>query len=239
MGGDGVVAALTACDRGRRRRHPGRKRRRCRRRGSGRSRRGRRRSDHSRQEGHRRAGLGPADFKVEIAGKPREIVSVELVDYGRRRTVPAADAAPAELEISTNDPKDNGRVILLLVDQGSLRTESRTVINAAREWVMSLGPKDLVGPMTFPLPGPRLEFTKDHAKLADMLTRVTGLGTPPLPFNNRNISIWEAFRIEAGDSYIRGDVITRECRADVQLCPGEIDMQSKTMAMTPSPSSSR
>ncbi len=175
-------------------------------------------------------GLGPADFRVEIGGKLREVVSVDMVDYATPSAPAAADAPPAELEITTNEPKDNGRVILLLVDQGSLRTESRAVINAAREWVMSLGPKDLVGLMTFPLPGPRLEFTKDHAKLADMLTRVTGIGTPPLPFHNRNVSIWEAFRIEAGDSYIRSDVVARECRGE-PLCAPEVDMQAKTMAM--------
>lgn len=175
-------------------------------------------------------GLAPADFKVEIAGKPREVVSVDMVDYTTPAAPAGAEAPPAELEISTNEPKDNGRVILLLVDQASLRTESRTVVNAAREWVMSLGPKDLVGLMTFPLPGPHLEFTKDHAKLADMLTRVTGIGTPPLPFNNRNVSIWEAFRIEGGDSYIRNDVVARECRGE-PLCAPEVDMQAKTMAM--------
>ena len=172
-------------------------------------------------------GLTPADFKVEVAGKPREIVSAELVEYAP----PSAgdDTTAPDTEITTNQPKEAGRVILLIVDQGGLGSDTRGVIASAGRWVQSLGAKDLVGLMTFPAPGPSVDFTIDHGKVAEALTRVVGVGNPAPPFQQYNISIWEAIRIESQDQFVRSDVIGRECRANAPLCPTEIEMQTKTM----------
>ena len=63
-------------------------------------------------------GLAAADFKVEIGGKPREIVSVDLVEYAPPST--EAETAAGDPEITTNEPKENGRVVLLVIDQASL-----------------------------------------------------------------------------------------------------------------------
>ena len=49
------------------------------------------------------------------------------------------------------------------------------------------------------------------------------------PFQQYNISIWEAIRMDAQDLFVRSDVIGRECRANQPLCPTEVDMQVKTM----------
>src|SRR5688500_6539996 len=78
-------------------------------------------------------GLGLADFKVEIGGKPREIVSVDLVEYAPPSS--EAETAAGDLEITTNDPKEVGRVILLVIDQASLASDARTVIESAQKWV--------------------------------------------------------------------------------------------------------
>ncbi len=174
-------------------------------------------------------GLGQADFKVEIGGKPRDVVSVDLVEYAP----PSTDAATvtADPEITTNEPKDIGRVVLLIIDRGSLGTDTKSVIDSARKWVLSMPPKDLIGLLTFPAPGPTVDFTTDHAKVADALTRVSGVATEMPPFQQYNISIWEAIRMEALDLFVRGDVIGRECRGTQPLCPTEIDMQVKTMLL--------
>ena len=113
------------------------------------------------------SGLGPADFKVEIGGKPREIVSVDLVEYAP----PSTDAATAagDSEITTNEPKENGRVVLLVIDQASLASDARAVIESAQKWVRSMPAKDLIGLLTFPAPGPSVDFTADHAKVAEAL----------------------------------------------------------------------
>lgn len=172
-------------------------------------------------------GLGPADFKVEIGGKAREIVSVEFVDFGR--AVPEAEPV-ADAEITTNTPAEVGRQILLIVDQASLRSEAAGVIEAAKRWVLSLGRRDRVGLITYPATGPRIDPTTDHARVADMVTRLTSSGTAPRPFDRKNVSLWEAFRINEVDSYVRADVIARECRGE-PLCADDIDMQAKTIAM--------
>jgi VWFA-related protein len=173
-------------------------------------------------------GLGPTDFTAEVGGTSREIVSAELVEYA----APMADAPPGDVEITTNEPLDAGRTVVMLVDQASLRPEARYVLAAARRWVLSLGPKDRVALLTFPLTGPRVDFTTDHAKVADVLARIVGSGPPPPPFMNRNVSLWEAMRIAEGDTFIRDQVIARECGPPGRMeigCPGQIDMQSKSV----------
>ena len=95
--------------------------------------------------------LGPADFKVEIGGKPRDVVSADLVEYAP----PSSDAstAAADPEITTNEPKENGRIVLLIIDQASLASDARAVIDSARRWVLSMPAKDLIGLLTFPVAG--------------------------------------------------------------------------------------
>jgi len=172
-------------------------------------------------------GLGAADFKVEIGGKPREIVSAELVQYSPPST--DAETAASDPEITTNEPKENGRVILLVIDQGGLGSDTKSVMDSARKWALSLGRKDLLGLITFPAPGPSVDFTADHNKVADALSKVVGTGTQMPPFQQYNISIWEAIRMDAQDQFVRNDVVGRECRGNQPLCPTEIDMQVRTM----------
>jgi VWFA-related protein len=175
--------------------------------------------------------LGPADFKVEISGKPREVLSADLVEYAPPSAPESAKAPPPDLDITTNEPKENGRVILLVIDQASLGSETRAVIDSAKKWALALGGKDLLGLMTFPAPGPSVDFTADHSKVAEALSKVVGIGVQAPPFQQYNISIWEAIRMEAQDLFVRGDVLGRECRANQPLCPTEVDMQVKTMVL--------
>ena len=60
-------------------------------------------------------GLGPEDFTAEIGGKPRTVVSAELVDYAN---VKPGEAQP-ELDITTNQEELTGRRILIVVGTGS------------------------------------------------------------------------------------------------------------------------
>lgn len=181
--------------------------------------------------------LGAADFKVEVDGKPREIVSAELVEYEKRQPAatsgaPAAAAVPpADAEITTNAPTDRGRLVILIVDQESLTSESRPVLDAAQRWVLALGPQDRVGLITFPNVGPRVDLSTDHAKVAEALTHVTGTSPVAPTMQRRNISIWEAVRMEEGDTFTRNEVVQRECRGGDPVCPPDVDMQAKTMVL--------
>ena len=173
------------------------------------------------------SGLGPADFKVEIGGKPREIVSVDLVEYAP----PSTDAATAagDPEITTNEPKENGRVILLVIDQASLASDARTVIESAQKWVRSMPPKDLIGLLTFPAPGPSVDFTADHAKVAEALARWSASARRRRPSSNTTSASGRRSAWTTQDLFVRNDVIGRECRANQPLCPTEVEMQVKTM----------
>lgn len=172
-------------------------------------------------------GLGSADFTAEVGGKRREVVSADLVEYA----VPSADAPPDadELDITTNEPVESGRTILLLVDQASLRPEARGIIEAARRWVVSLGPKDKVALIGFPRGAARLDLTADHARIAAGLDAMVGSAPRPQPFSARNVSVWEAIRIEDGDTFTRNEVIARECRGIDPACERELDMQAKSV----------
>lgn len=169
-------------------------------------------------------GLGPSDFSVEIDGRRRDVVSADLVEY-------AEGASAADVEITTNEPIERGRIVAILVDQSSLRSESRPVIEAARRWIMALGPRDRVGLMTFPQGGPLVEFTTDHAHVADVLGKVTGTTAPLAPFSNRNVSIWEAVRMVEQDTVVTAQVLQRECRDGDPLCAQQVNMKAKAMVL--------
>jgi VWFA-related protein len=172
-------------------------------------------------------GLGPADFTAEVGGTPREVVSADLVEY----TPPSPDAAGGgDYEISTNDPIESGRVVMLLVDQSGLGGQSRPVLEAAQRWVRSLGPKDRVGLVVFPRGGARVEFTTDHGRVAEELGRVVGSDVPPPPFSYYNVSIWEATRIAAEDDFVTREVVARECKgAGDPYCPRNVEIRARTM----------
>jgi VWFA-related protein len=171
-------------------------------------------------------GLEPGDFTVEVGGKPREIVSTALVEF----EAPSKDAPPADVEITTNEPINAGRIVLLMVDQNSLRSENRGVLDAAQRWIQSLGAKDRVGLITFPQSGPRVDFTTDHVKVADVLAKVVGSPPPPIP-GFRNIGQWEAVRIYEEDNFTYQQVVARECRGGDPICPPDIRDQSRQMVI--------
>ena len=65
------------------------------------------------------SGLTAADFKVEIGGKAREVLSAELFEY-EKAGEETREARPRETEITTNEPVEQGRQILVIVDQSSI-----------------------------------------------------------------------------------------------------------------------
>lgn len=154
-------------------------------------------------------GLTPADFVVEIDGRPRKVVSAELVSFGAR------DAAVGVEDegVTTNAPADAGRSILIAVDQETLPLGARGLTESARRWVGTLPPGDRVGLVSLPPPGPRVEFTMRHQRVIDALGRVTFAaqdGASPV-LNGPAVSLWEAMRIGEGDERTLAEVLSREC----------------------------
>ena len=80
--------------------------------------------------------LAPPTSRWRFGGKPRDIVSADLVEYAP----PSSDASTAatDPEITTNEPRENGRIVLLIIDQASLASDARAVIASAQNWVRSM-----------------------------------------------------------------------------------------------------
>lgn len=175
-------------------------------------------------------GLGPADFKVEIGGKPREIVSAELVEY--EKTAGAGAAPRVDPDISTNVQTSSARHILIVVDQQSMASETRGGFDTLTRWIATLGAADRVGLVVLPAPGPRVEFTTDRTAISAALGKVVPrAGATTIPFSQRNISLWESLRIHDQDSMVRDQVVARECTVNDFICPQQVDTQADTVAL--------
>jgi VWFA-related protein len=118
--------------------------------------------------------LGVRDFRVKIDGKDRDVVSAELVRVDRDAPEPAPPASTTSL-ITTNAPATGGRLVAIGVDQTLIVPGSiHTLLGAASRFVDGLAPRDHVALVTFPEPGPRVDFTTDRTRLRDALTLVVG-----------------------------------------------------------------
>jgi VWFA-related protein len=167
-------------------------------------------------------GLTPQDFRIEIGGKAREVVSADLIEH----RPPAAGAR--DFDLTSNDLAGLGRTILLLVDQTSLRSESRAVLNRAERWLSTLSPTDRVAFVALPLSANTVDFTTDHAQVRKALGSAVVAPDARAPIVTiRNISVYEGLRIYNGDLFVRNEVIARECRGEERTCPTEIEMASR------------
>jgi VWFA-related protein len=117
-------------------------------------------------------GLGPEDFRVEVDGKPRRVLTV---DYMGRDLEPLAAQSARPAHFSSNEDAPWGRLVLLLVDRGSIgRGGGREVLKAAERFLGTLAPADRVGLAFAPGPGRVLEFTADIDLVRQGLRGVVG-----------------------------------------------------------------
>ena len=178
--------------------------------------------------------LGAADFQVEIDGQRRQVSTVEYVrSVDPLRTIGAPHKVVVSDEtFSSSNAKGapRGRLIVLLVDQGNIRTgAARAAMNSARKFVDTLTPEDRVAVMAVPGPGELVDFTTNHDKVRESLLRIVGTADPPK--SRFNISITEAMAINLrGDPQMAIAVILRECGAqaavDLDDCEREVDQDS-------------
>lgn len=171
-------------------------------------------------------GLGPGDFKVEISGKAREVVTADLIEH--RPPV----GGIRDFDLTSNDLAGLGRSILLLVDQTSLRSESRAVLSRAERWLSTLSASDRVAFATLPMGAGSVDFTTDHAQVRRALGSVTvAPDARSTIVTVRNVSVWEGLSISNGNLFVRNEVIARECRGDERMCPQEIEMAARDIWM--------
>ncbi len=180
--------------------------------------------------------LSAKDFLVEVDGNPRQVATSEYVrsvDPMRIVGAPRKVAAkPDETFFSSNAKgAPSGRLIVVLVDQGNIRTgAARSVMNSTKKFVDTLEPEDRVAVIAVPGPGELVDFTTDHDKVRESLLRIVGQADPIKA--RFNISITEAMAIYMrSDIRMAAEVILRECgqaiaAAEAERCEREVEQDA-------------
>lgn len=160
--------------------------------------------------------LGTAEFSVRIDGRPRRVVSAEYIrveeDAGRRTS-----DEPDEAHITTNIGPPQGRLIVLVVDQGNTRIgQARPLLATAGRFLDRLGPLDRIAFAAIPPPGPAVDFTADLTRVRHAMQQVLGSETP---LEGRfNIGTTEAMAIiERHDRILLAAVVERECGMNLRV----------------------
>lgn len=176
------------------------------------------------------------EFVVEVDGARRPVVTAEyvrLTDDAAGAPAPRrAAAAPAEDAFFSTNARSvsSGRLILLLVDEGNIRTgHGRDVMKSAAAFVDRLSPTDRVALAAIPR-GALVDFTTDHEKVREALLATVGRASP---FKGRfYMSLSEAFAAyERSDAVLRNQLLARECAGvlnnPVELTRCEIEVEQE------------
>ena len=179
--------------------------------------------------------LSAPDFLVEVDGDQRQVVSagyVRSVDPLRVIGAPRKVAvAPDETLFSSNSKgAPSGRLIMLLIDQGNIRTgAARAVMNSAKQFVDTLTPEDRVAVVAVPGPGELVDFTTNHDHVREALLRIVGSADG---LKGRfNLSVTEALAVYTRNNVqLASEVLVRECgsvsAADAERCEREVEQDA-------------
>ena len=179
--------------------------------------------------------LTAAELAVEIDGDKRQVSTVEYIrsaDPLRVIGAPRKVEAPDETFSSSNSKgAPSGRLIVLLIDQGNIRTgAARSSMNSAKKFVDTLTPEDRVSVIAVPSPGELVDFTTDHDKVREALLRV--VGTADSLKARYNLSITESMALYMhSDAQMASEVILRECAgaaaaSELERCQREVDQDA-------------
>ena len=187
------------------------------------------------------ANLGPDDFRIEVDGRSRRVVSAQFVSQtgGETRGL----ALPAA-HFSSNEVADPGRVVVVAVDEAHIRRlEGRLALQAAERFLDALSPSDRIGVTGLARLG-TIEFTRDRLAISRRLGALTGQADPV--FLQFNLGISEALEIAEGSRTRLADAVLRECgraltdyvnlaRAAEEAggrdaCPEQLEQESRALA---------
>jgi VWFA-related protein len=151
-------------------------------------------------------GLKAEDFRLEVDGKPRRLVSAQYVPY---RTSAVEHAATAGTSAISNEHVPTGRVILVAVDQANIRrVEGRSALRAAANFVDALDPADRVAAVAIDDVAP-IHFTNDRPHVKRVLEMLTGRAMS-MAFEF-NLGLSEALAVSTGNRTRLNEVVLREC----------------------------
>src|SRR5436190_4297411 len=178
--------------------------------------------------------LTAAELEVEIDGSKRQVSTVEYIrsaDPLRVIGTPRKVEVPDETFSSSNAKgAPRGRLIVLLIDQGNIRTgAARSVMNSAKKFVDTLTAEDRVAVIAVPGPGELVDFTTNHDKVREALLRIVGTADPMR--QRFNISITESLALYLhNDAQLATEVISRECGAvaasEIERCERELEQDA-------------
>lgn len=131
------------------------------------------------RDGYPIVDLKPEEFQLEVDGKPREALSIDLTRYGepdRTATDPQVTVAERSATFATNKRQATGRLYLIALDLGNIsRFNGKGATEAAARFVERLSPWDKVAVVSLPN-GPSIDFTADHRRVMRIVERSVGYG---------------------------------------------------------------
>ena len=158
------------------------------------------------REGVPIADLGPDDFRLEVDGRARRVISAQYVSQAARKSRPPLVAAS---HFTSNEGADDGRVIVVAVDEAHIRRlEGRRAMRAAEAFIDSLDPSDHIGVIGLTRVG-ALTLTRDRFALKRRLNTLFGQTDPV--FLQFNLGLSEALEIAEGSRSRLADAVLREC----------------------------
>jgi VWFA-related protein len=175
--------------------------------------------------------LEARDFTLSVDGHARKIASAQFVSA----SAPDVPIAPPPADYTTNVGAATGRLIVVIVDRGSIQpVRAKDVLTAAARFVGRLQPADRVALFSIPS-GPAVDFTTDHESVVSALQRTDGQAPPPAGV--RNIGVADALGFERGNGITIQDVVTRECGvmperqgSEFAMCRKLVTEEARTVA---------
>jgi VWFA-related protein len=184
--------------------------------------------------------LTAADFDLRVDGKSRRIVSAQFVTVDASVETPTR-VSPAGMYYSSNAQASGGRLIMIVVDRGSITPgRSKSVMEAASKFVARLSPADRVALASIPH-GPQVDFTADHRLVQRLLAQIDG--TAPTIVGLRNVGVADALAFERKDELAIDRINERECgvpaspgqrgagNSDVVVCYSQVKSEAEQIAV--------
>lgn len=171
-------------------------------------------------------GLGLDDFQAWLDGRPRRVVSAELVSFSNDRP----NAVDGPMRTPGTVPEDS-RVFIVAIDQMGLSAGAiMPVRDAMRRFLKQLRPQDMVGLYEFPYRAAKLDITHTHDNISRALDRVLGMRENNM--GSFNLQPSEIVEITANDTDTANRVISRECPSSLNdpLCPDMVRMEAHGLA---------
>lgn len=186
--------------------------------------------------------LRAEDFRIEVDGRPRRVISAQFVD----QSVSIDARLPASAgHFSSNEGAGDGRIIVVAVDDAHIRRlEGRPALAAASRFIDSLPAIDRIGVVGL-TSATGVTLTRDRRALRDRLGGLIGNGDPLS--GQFNLGISEALEIADGGRARLADAVLRECgrslaeyvntaraaddaSAGRDSCPEQLEQESRGMA---------